>query len=541
MYISGKDNRTDIIILFLLLSFLCLYFYRLGAPGIWNPNEAFYAETPREMIESHDLLTPFFNYQFRFEKPVLMYWLVLPFYALMGINETAARMASAVSAVIGVLVTFWFARMVWKSNRAGLISAAFLAAAFDYNSAARYASPEMVLTLLITASIVVFYKWHSDGSKRGGLWRLLFYVLCGLSTLTKGPIGIILPFLVIAGFLLIKRDFRSMRSILSVTGFAAYLAVSLPWYLYMLHRYGTQFSSVVMGENLSRFLSNKSGESSPFFYFTVLPWNFLPGSVFLVPAFFWMKKMVKMREEVLFPLVWFSVVFIFFSFSRSKLPPYIYPLFPAAATLAGGWAAFAIERDRKAGTVLIWLSAVVLAAVAAALFWLRSFIPAVSVAAPVLISAFVFLSLRNIKKGAYALSLVLVLAGMAVFYFVFLESVLPAIERYRPYREISEKVRISDPGNSSQFYCYEVFQENLTFYLKRKISVIQSGDELAGLLGSQEGAFFLIDRKTFDERYSSLGKRVVWDGLFYGKSESQFMKFLLDIRKNRIDEYVVVR
>lgn len=541
MDIARKDNRYNLVIFLLLLSFLFLYFYRLGSPSIWNPNEAFYAETPREMIEHHDLLTPFFNYEFRFEKPVLMYWLILPFYTLMGINETSVRMASAVSAVLGVLVTFWFARTVWKSSRAGLISAAFLAAAFDYNSAARYASPEMVLTFLITSSIVVFYKWYTDGARRGGLWRILFYVLCGLSTLTKGPIGIILPFLIVGVFLLIKRDFRSMRSILSVIGFAAYLAVSLPWYLYMLQRYGGQFSSVVVGENLSRFLSNKSGESSPLFYFTVLPWNFLPASVFLVPAFLRIRKMVASRREVIFPLVWFSVVFIFFSFSRSKLPPYIYPLFPAAATLTGGWAALAIERDKKAGTVLIWLSAVVLLAVSAALIWLRSFMPGVSAAALLLVLSFVLLSLWNIRKRAYALSLVLVLAGMCVFYYVFLENVLPGIETYRPYREIAEKVRLFDPGNSSPFYCYNVSQENLTFYLKRKISVLHSPDELAGNFKSQKDAFFLIDRKSYDENYASMGKKVIWDGLFYGGSESQFMKFLLDIKRKKISEYVVVK
>ncbi len=541
MYIAGKEDRSDKIIFLLLLSFLFLYFYRLGAPAIWNPNEAFYAETPREMIERHDLLTPFFNYSFRFEKPVFMYWLILPFYALMGINETAVRMASAVSAVLGVVVTFWFASRVLENRRAGLISAALLAAAFDYNSAARYASPEMVLTFLITSSIVVSYRWYTARPEHRGLWRLLFYFLCGLSTLTKGPIGIILPFLVIIVFLLVKRDFQSLKAIFSVAGVAVYLAVALPWYVYMLHRYGSQFSSVVMGENVRRFLSNKSGESALLFYFTVLPWNFLPGSVFLIPAFFSIRKIARAHEEILFPLVWFGVVFVFFSFSKSKLPPYIYPLFPAAATIAGGWVSMATGGDRKAGQVFIWFSALLLCVIAAAVFWLRSYLPDIGIftlSVPVLFS---LIGLWNIKRKAAGLSLVLVLAGMCFFYFVFLSDVLPQIERYRPYREIAEKVKASDSAGPSAFYCYNVSQQNLTFYLRKKVFVIGSSQELADMLHTKNDNYLLIDKKTYEENYASSGRKVIWDGPFYEKSESQFMKFLLDIKRRRINEYVVVR
>ncbi len=541
MQIAGKEDRSDIIIFFLLLSFLFLYFYRLGAPAVWNPNEAFYAETPREMLQRHDLLTPYFNYAFRFEKPVLMYWLVLPFYALMGINETAVRMASAVSAVLGVVVTFWFASKVLNSRRAGLISAAILAAAFDYNSAARYASPEMVMTLLITSSIAVFYRWYTAGPKHRGLWRLFFYFLCGLSTLTKGPIGIILPFLVIVVFLLVKRDFSSMKAFFSVGGFAVYLAVALPWYAYMLYLYGSQFSSVVAGENIHRFLSNKSGESALFYYFSVLPWNFLPGSVFLIPAFLWIRKLAKAHEEILFPVVWFGVVFVFFSLSKSKLPPYIYPLFPAAATIVGGWIAMATAGDGKAGTVFIWLSVLLLAVIAAAVLWLKGYLPDMGILTLSLPVFFFLLGIWNIRRKAAALSLVLVLAGMSFFYFVFLSDVIPQIERYRPYREIAEKVRLADPGDPSAFYCYNVYQQNLTFYLRRKVSVIGSQKELADLLRSKKDALLLIDKKTYENNYTSSGKKVIWDGPFYDRSESQFMKFLLDIRRHRINEYVVVR
>jgi hypothetical protein len=98
-----------------------------------------------------------------------------------------------------------------------------------------------------------------------------------------------------------------------------------------------------------------------------------------------------------------------------------------------------------------------------------------------------------------------------------------------------------DPGDSSPLYCYNVYQQNLTFYLKRKVSVIRGKEELANLLNSQRDALLLIDKKTYEENFASSGKKVIWDGPFYDRSESQFLKFLLDIQRHRIDEYVVVR
>jgi len=334
--LRNKD-QVDNVILLILSSFVLLYFYKLGVPSIWNPNEAFYAETPREMIERKDFLTPYFNYEYRFQKPVLMYWFVLPWYALLGYKEIAVRMVSAIAATWGVLVTYWLGKTIWNSKRSGLIAAIILASAFDYNSAARYASPEMLLTALITSSLVVFYKGYTDSTKYKSLWYFLVYIICGFTTLTKGPIGIILPFLIITVFFLIKKDIQGLKKFISFKGLLIYLLISLPWYFFMIYRHGNEFYSVVFGENISRFLGKKGRPSSLFYYFTVLPWNFLPGSIFIIPAFIWLKKVIKKEDRILFPVVWFSVVFIFFSLSRSKLPPYIYSLFPALSIIIGGW------------------------------------------------------------------------------------------------------------------------------------------------------------------------------------------------------------
>jgi 4-amino-4-deoxy-L-arabinose transferase-like glycosyltransferase len=536
--ILKEKDRTSNIIFIILLSFIFLYFYKLGSPSIWSPNEAFYAETPREMLERGDFLTPYFNYAYRFEKPPLMYWLVLPWGILFRFKEIAVRMVPAIAAVAGVLVTYWLGKTIWGNKRSGIISAAILASALDYNSAARYTSPEMLLTVLITSSLVIFYKWYISDTGNKALWHSLFYAMCGFAILTKGPVGIVLPFLIIITFFLIKRDIYGFKKFISARGILICLLISLPWYLFMIYKYGSAFYSVIFEENLTRFLSRKSGTSQFFFYFSVLPWNFFPGSIFIIPALLWLRKIKK--DHLLFPLVWLTVVFIVFSLSKSKLPTYIYPLFSPLAIIIGGWINTAIDENSGQGRILSWLSPVILLVIITGLFWIKSYLPAINL---FIIGLLIFLflwSIWNIKKRTSYISLTLCLTGMSIFYFIFLTDVMPQIEKYRPYRELAALVKSADPYKKATFYCFKGHQNSLTFYLGRKIIRIKGEDKLNNLLSTDKDAFFLLE-KNCRENLLLHGKKVIWEGLFYHRSESRFMVFLLDIKKNKVKEYILIK
>jgi 4-amino-4-deoxy-L-arabinose transferase-like glycosyltransferase len=538
--ILKEKERTSNIIFIILLSFIFLYFYKLGSPSIWNPNEAFYAETPREMIEKKEFLTPYFNYEYRFEKPVLTYWLVLISYYLFGIKEISVRMVSAISAACGVFITYWLGKTIWNNNRAGLISGLLLATAVDYNSLARYASTDMPMTVLLTFSLVLFYKGYID-KKRQRLWYFLVYIICGFATLTKGPIGIIMPLLVISTFLLIKRDLQGFKDFVMVKGFLAYLLIVLPWYLYMFYTHGNEFFSILYRENFTRFSKKISGLSSPFYYFSVIPWNFFPGSVFIIPTLLWLCRGIRKLENIKFPLVWFLTVFIFFSIARSKLPAYILSSLPALAVIVGGWINASIETEAKGKNALLWLSPVILVSLLSVIFWLKTFLPDIN---PYLISILfilLLLSLLNIKKRIYYLSFVISLIGVAVFNLIFLSDILPQIEKYRRYKEITGHVKLNDPDKRAPFYCYEGYQHNLSFYLERKILRIQGKDALTKFLEQEKDGFVLLKKKTLEENYKGPAKKIIWKGLYYDRSESIFMRFLMDIKKNKIEEYVIIK
>lgn len=536
-----KTNRVDIIIFLILLSFIFLYFYNLGLPSIWNPNEAFYAETPREMIEKKDFLTPYFNYEYRFHKPIFTYWLILPWYYILGLKEISVRMVSALSATGGVFLAYWLGKIVWNHYRGGLFSAVLLAAAVDYNSLARYASTDMLLTALTTCSLVLFYKGYISKKEYKRIWYLMVYATCGFATLTKGPIGIIMPFLIISAFLLIKKDIQGLKDVISLKGIFIYLLITLPWYLYMIYTYHNEFFSVVYKENVTRFTKKISGSSSPFFYVPVILANFFPVSIFTIPAFVWLFKNIKKYEHVIFPFVWFSVILIFFSIAKSKLPAYIMSSLPALSVVVGGWIHEALDTETREKRILLWLSPLILLSIIIGIFWFKTFLPDMNLYLIGIIVFLFFLSLFNIKKKIYYLSFIVCLTGMALFNLIFLSDILPQIEKYRHYKEIAHYVKLHEPDKRLPFYCYEGCKENLSFYLERKIVKIKDKDALTQLLENEKDFFLLLKKKTFDENCKGSEKKIIWQGLFYDKSESVFFQFLMDIKKKNIAEYVVIR
>src|SRR3954469_10420038 len=97
-------------LLALLLLSAAVYFVALGNSAIWDANEAFYVETPREMLEARDLVNPTFNYEPRFNKPVLSYWIVATLYKAFGVSVGVQRFGIAVGAIVLIACAYMLAR-----------------------------------------------------------------------------------------------------------------------------------------------------------------------------------------------------------------------------------------------------------------------------------------------------------------------------------------------------------------------------------------------------------------------------------------------
>ena len=135
----------------LLLTAICLatFFAGLGRSAIGDSDEAFYAESAREMVESGDWVTPHYNYEYRFQKPILYYWLVSATYRVWGIGEAAARFPSALAGLALTLMTFACGRR-WFGPRTGLVAGLIVATSFGYFPIARSALPDLPLAFFIS-------------------------------------------------------------------------------------------------------------------------------------------------------------------------------------------------------------------------------------------------------------------------------------------------------------------------------------------------------------------------------------------------------
>ena len=332
----------------LLLAVLS-FFGGLSRGAITDTDEAFYAESAREMVESGDWLTPYFNYQARFQKPILYYWLTAATFAVTGPNEFAARLWAAVSGVGLVLITTACGRR-WFDETIGVLAGAITATSFGYFALARMSLPDLPLAFFITLTIWAALVATLERERQPRHWLLAAAAAAALGFLTKGPLGIIIPVLVIAPVLLIER--RSFDLELSDLVLAAllFMAIAMPWYMAMWWRHGPAYlEGFFIGDNYERFATSRFNDPRPFWFYVpvlaggLLPWTALT-VVWLGPVWQAITRRRSVATVDLRLLLWLVLPLIFFTLSIGKQPRYILPALPPLALLL---ASSIIERTRE--------------------------------------------------------------------------------------------------------------------------------------------------------------------------------------------------
>src|SRR6187431_548973 len=175
----------------LLATAVLPYFVNLGVSSIWDANEAFYAQTPREMMEAGDYVTPSFNFQLRMNKPVLSYWNVAASYHLFGISEWSERLPIAVGAIVIIAAAFGLGRLL-GGTFAGLLAALVLATSPRMMLLARRIIIDVHITMWM-ALVLLFFALAEVRPTRQRWFLCLMYVAAGFGVLTKGPVAVFLP------------------------------------------------------------------------------------------------------------------------------------------------------------------------------------------------------------------------------------------------------------------------------------------------------------------------------------------------------------
>ncbi len=368
---------------FLFLAIAAFYLYGLGSVPLVGPDEPRYAQVAREMLARHDLITPTLGGLPWFEKPPLLYWMMMASYRVFGVNEFSARLGPAICALLTAVFIYWIARRGtgptpgspagqpgWggavregpedaqtSGNDLARYSALAFLSSLGVIAFARAASFDIVVTMTLTGAFACFFVWHvryrarsgSDGIKaspsaaRTSLLLPAFYLFIGLSLLAKGLIGIVIPFGVIAIYFLLRREWPTRKFVVSLFwGAPLALAVAAVWYGPMIARHGWTFiDQFIIQHHFARFATNKYHHPAPFyFYLPVLALLALPWTGQLLAEFNSARRWSWRGDSPLdrlrvFAIAWIVMPLIFFSFSGSKLTAYILPVMPAVALLSG--------------------------------------------------------------------------------------------------------------------------------------------------------------------------------------------------------------
>ena len=368
------------VVTLLLLSALT-FLLGLGRQAITDSDEAYYAEASREMVESGDWLTPRFNYQERFQKPVLYYWLTSATYLVTGPSEGAARLWSALSGVGLVLLAYAAARGMTGRRETAWLSGAIVATCFGCFAEARLALPDLPLTFCMTLGILAALRAadRSGDAARGGVmrWWALAGLGAGLGFLMKGPVALVVP-----GIVLLPIWWRERRTVsLTPSGIAVaalvFAVVGLPWYAAMWAEHGARyFDSFFVGDNFERFATSRFNEPrGVWFYVPIVLGGMMPWTVFLLvlPAGRFLDVLRGRRRLSAFEwrlVIWAAMPLLFYTLSVGKQPRYILPvLVPIAILLARSIVAH-VERTAAEGRpspalrVSTWATAGMLAVIA---------------------------------------------------------------------------------------------------------------------------------------------------------------------------------
>ena len=330
-----------------VFAIVALYLGTIGTLPLLGKDEPRYVEVAREMWLRSDWVTPTLNHSTWFEKPSLLYWLMMASFSVFGVSEWAARLGPALCGLATVALVFWAARAVEEreANAQHLASwsALAMASCIGLIAFAHGATFDIVLTATITLALVCFFLSELEDAPRQRNWLIAgLWGGIGLSLLAKGLVGIILPCGIIGLYWLLRRDWRGVKRLQVLWGVPLALAVASLWYGPVIARHGQVFiNEFFIQHHFARFFSNKFQHAQPtYYYLPVLALFALPWTAFLLTTL-WESTPAKWRDDDalsklrVLALSWLAVPVVFFSLSDSKLPGYILPALPGAMLLVG--------------------------------------------------------------------------------------------------------------------------------------------------------------------------------------------------------------
>ena len=342
-----NERLTSFVAIFCLV---VLYFWGNGALPVTAPVEVNYAQTAKEMLAAGDWLSPQIYGNYWYDKPIFFYWELVAAFSMFGVTDFAARFFPALFAAAGLGLTYAFARRIYD-ERTAFWATIILGTGVLYSVLAKLILTDMSLFLFFGGTLAAFFIGYYERARE---YFYIAYACAGLAVLTKGPIGLLLPGLIILVFLALARDLSALRRICIPTGLLVFAAVCAPWYIYMYLAHGADFVNTFLGiHNVLRATVSEHAQWNVwYFYFGIyfigmFPWSFaLPLALYRA----WrIRPIIDVRTAFL--LVWAIIVPLFFQCMATKYPTYSFPAFLPTAILTARLLAHN-PRVLKAGAIV---------------------------------------------------------------------------------------------------------------------------------------------------------------------------------------------
>jgi 4-amino-4-deoxy-L-arabinose transferase-like glycosyltransferase len=497
-------------------------FWRLGTPTFWDPDEAHYAETTREMVATGDWLAPFYNEQPFFDKPAFFHQLQGASMVLFGPTEFAARLAPALGALALIGLTVWFGLRV-DNARIGTLAGLLLAISPGVFGLARYAILDTVFTAFLFGGAALL-AMAALRDRAGLQWP--GYVAIAFAVLTKGPLALVLCGLTFLVACIASADVRRrLLALRWIAGLGLVLAIAAPWFLYMYLRFRQAFvDGYILDENLRLFAASRfENQPGPLFYVQILAAGFLPWTgLFVGRLVDDVTAMVRGEpldgvETLLW--LWTLVILGFFSASTFKLDHYVFPAAPAICLLcARAWdgivTAPGARRNRwsRVGGLTVGPLLIAIGAAIGALLWTRLALPALTVVVPLaLILSGIAMTWQTWRLAVGREAPALPWSGMlalGVTYAGIILFALPALEPHKIAPDLARYVsgRAAD-GDRIATYRLNRLTPAFRFYVHRHTEFLETATA-AETFFSAGGSFYCVMAHEAYEELTARGARL---------------------------------
>lgn len=525
-----------------------VFFVRLGAAPLWDQDEPKNAQCACEMLARGDWILPTFNEATRYDKPALLYWLMMSAYQLFGVNEFSARCWSALLSVGTTLITFDLGRTLF-GPRVGRWSGWIMAGNLMFVMVGRAATPDAALIFFTTLAMLLFARgtWGARTTLAGAnaladfvpqarLGLAGVYAAMSFGALAKGPVAIVLPMATI-GCYLIGCNLLAVRPtsepstkiallgrLLSPRGWWAVawkmrpgtallvvVAIALPWYAAVAWQTDGDWLAGFLGQhNVRRFLNPLEGHHGSLVYYVPALWiGLFPWSIFLLPSLLQVPARVR-RDPAwtawLFLACWASVWIVFFTLSGTKLPSYVAPAYPALAVLIGAWVDGWLSAPRQVprwALVGAWLGLIIAGGALAATFFFaaKRLVPSeelIGLPGLVLVAAGIVGWRWSVQRPALAAGS---LAAAALVFVVLLFSF--SAVRVGRHQNGAPLARLARRGLSSadELATFEFDLPSLVFYAGGRVPKLVQPPQVADLFARSRQACLV----TSGEQFSRLG------------------------------------